>query len=128
FYFILFRPFVGGLALTHMNPEFSVLLWGVVLALSGITLIAWRRGFIAGWWRILPFVATAFLLVNTNYPGSANYENTLCMGFMLPRYFLGEFTLLAILYLLAVGYRKLRPRGTLLWLDIINLLLITLAL
>src|SRR6185437_10945336 len=126
--FFLFRPFHYDLGLTHMNSEFTVLLWGCLLLLAGVTLMAWRRGFLAGWWRILPFAIASLLLVNTYYPQYANYENLLCMGFMLPRYFLGEFGVMLALLGLAVVYRKLRPRGTLLWLDIVNLLLITIAL
>ncbi len=126
--FILFHSFQPGLQLTHMNPEFSVLFWGYVMLLIGVTFYACRRGFGAGWWRILPFVLAAFLLINVNYPSSPNYENTLAMGFMFPRYFLGEFGLMAALWLLGGWYRKLRPAGSLLWLDLFNLLLITLAL
>lgn len=126
--FILFRPFQSGLALTNLNAEFSVLLWGCLILFAGVTLMAWRRGFLAGWWRILPFVIASFLLVNTNYPAYPNLENLLCMGFMLPRYFLGEFGIMASLFMAAVLYRKFRPAGTLLWLDAINLLLITIAL
>ena len=126
--FILFRPFQSGLALGNLNAEFSVLLWGCLILFTGVTLIAWRRGFLAGWWRILPFVIASFLLVNTNYPAYPNLENLLCMGFMLPRYFLGEFGIMAALFVVAFLYRKFRPTGTLLWLDAINLLLITIAL
>jgi len=126
--FFLFRPFSAGLGLTGMNPEFSVLLWVLVLSLVGITAIAWKRGFLCGWWRILPFVTAALLLINSNYPAAANYENLLCMGFMLPRYFLGECVVMAALLLVAVGYRKIRPAGNLFWLDAIILLLVALAL
>jgi glucan phosphoethanolaminetransferase (alkaline phosphatase superfamily) len=126
--FILFQPFQASLRLAYMNPQFSVLLWGYLILLLGVSLIAWRRGFLAGWARILPFVIAAFLLMNVNYPNYPNYENILCMGFMLPRYFLGEFGIMAALFVLAGCYRKLRPSGTLLWLDVVNLLLITLAL
>jgi arylsulfatase A-like enzyme len=126
--FVLFRPFQGGLGLTGMNPEMSFLLWGTVIVLTGFTLIAWRRGFLNGWWRLLPFAIPAFLLVNTNYPAAPNYENILCMGFMLPRYFLGEIGIMAALFVLAGCYRKVFPAGTLLWLDAVNLLLVTIAL
>ncbi|HWC58755.1 MAG TPA: hypothetical protein VHC44_03605, partial [Verrucomicrobiae bacterium] len=128
FLFVLFRPFQKGLHLTRMNPEFTVLLAGHVLLLTGLTLIAWRRGFLSAWWRILPFFVTIFLLVNVNFPGAPNYENALAMGFMSSRYFLGEFGVMLALWLLAGGYRKLRPHGTLWWLDVLNLMLITLAL
>jgi hypothetical protein len=126
--FILFRPFEPKLTLAWMDTEFSVLLWGYLILLTGVSLIAWKRAFLAGWWRILPFVLTAFLLINVNYPPGANYENALVMGFMLPRYFLGEFGIMAALLLAGGAYRKLRPAGNLLWLDVINLLLITIAL
>jgi sulfatase-like protein len=127
-FMILFRPFERGLHLTKMNPEFTVLLWGFLLLLAGVTLIAWRRGFISAWWRIFPFVLPLFLLINVNYPASLNYENALAVGFMLPRYFLGEIGLMAAVWLAAGAYRKLRPAGSLWWLDILNLLLITFAL
>lgn len=134
--FILFHPFQAGLGLIGMNPEFAVLFWGYVILLGGLAFIARKRGFLNGWWQIVPFAFATFLLINTNYPGAAgtdypsadNYENLLCMGLMLPRYFLGEFGLMAVLFALAVGYRKLRPAGTLLWLDAVILLVITVAL
>jgi phosphoglycerol transferase MdoB-like AlkP superfamily enzyme len=128
FLFILFRPFQAGLWLTHMNPEFSVLLWGHVLLLTGMTLIAWRRGFLSAWWRILPFFVPVFLLVNVNFPGSPNYNQALANGFMVPRYFLGEIGLMVVLWLVAGVYRKLRPAAALWWVDVLNLLIITLAL
>ncbi len=126
--FFLFRPFHPGLGLTAMNPEFCVLLWGAVLSLAGVTFLAWKRGFLYGWWRMLPFATAALLLMNANYPAAPNYENLLCMGFMLPRYFLGEFAIMAALMLLAIGYRKIRPTGNLFWLDAIILLLVAFAL
>jgi len=126
--FILFRPFHSGLGFSGMNTEFSVLLWGTLVLLTGVTLLAWRRGFLAGWWRILPFVIASFLLINTNYPAYPNVENLLCMGFMLPRYFLGEFGIMTALLVLAAVYRKIRPAGSLVWLDAVNLLLIAIAL
>lgn len=126
--FILFLPFRAGAGLSEMNPEFAVLLWGMVILLIGVTFIAWKRGFLNGWWRMLPFIIPFFLLINANYPVASNYENMLCMGFMLPRYFLGEFGVMVTLFVVASCYRKLRPTGTLLWLDVINLLLITIAL
>ncbi|HEY2082783.1 MAG TPA: LTA synthase family protein, partial [Verrucomicrobiae bacterium] len=133
-FFVLFQPFQPGLGLIGMNPEFAVLLWGTIIVVAGISLIAWKRGFLNGWWPMAPFALATFLLVNTNYPGNGiypsadNYENLLCMGFMLPRYFLGEFGIMAALLVLAAIYRKFRPAGTLLWLDAIILLLLLIAL
>lgn len=126
--FFLFRPYQAGLGVSRLNPQFAVTLWGTLILLGGFTLIARKRGFLSGWWRLLPFLLATVLLVNTFYPAAPNYENLLCMGFMLPRYFLGEFGIMAVLFGLALVYRKFRPTGTLLWLDAINLLLFTIAL
>ena len=126
--FILFRPYQPTVWLTRMNPEFTVLLAGFLLTLTGVTLIAARRGFIVGWWRLLPFVLPTFLLLDVNYPAAPNYENALAMGFLMPRYFLGEFGVIAALWLAGGLWRKIRPTGTLWWLDVANLLLVTLAL
>jgi membrane-anchored protein YejM (alkaline phosphatase superfamily) len=128
FIFALFGPLQPALQPAHMNPEFAVLLWGHILLLTGFTLIAWRRGFLPAWCRILPFFITVFLLVNVNYPGAPNVENAIAIGFMAPRYFLGASGVMIALWLTAGGYRKLRPAGTLWWLDVLNLLVITLAL
>lgn len=126
--FVLFRPYQPKLRASYFSPEFAVLLWGYLILLTGLTLIAWKRGFLAGWWRILPLAVAVFLLINVNFPGSPNYENTLALGFMLPRYFIDEIGIMAALWLIGAAWRKLRPTGTLLWLDLLNLLLITVAL
>ena len=126
--FVLFHPLEPGVHLSRLNPEFAVLVWGYLILLLGITLIARKRGFLAGWWRILPFAITAFLLLNQNYPASGNYENALVLGFMTPRYFLDEICIMAVLWLLGGAYRRFRPAGNLWWLDVINLFLITIAL
>lgn len=126
--FVLFCPYQPKLQFRYFSPEFAVLLWGYLILLTGITLIAWKRGFLAGWWRILPFAVTAFLLINVNFPGSPNYENALALGFMLPRYFIDEIRIMIVLWLIGAAYRKIRPSGKLWWLDIINLLLITIGL
>ena len=126
--FVLFRPFHPRLTLTGMSPEFSILLWGILILLAGISAIAWKRGFLNGWSRILPFAIAAFLLVNTHYPAAENYENALCMGFTLPRYFLGEFGIMTALLLTAGCYRIWRPTGSLWWLDVVILLLVIVAL
>ena len=126
--FFLYRPFEPKIHLTNFNPEFSVLLWGYLILLTGITLIAWKRSFLAGWWGILPFAITAFLFINNNYPAVANYENLLARGFMMPRYFLDEICIMVFLWLLGGAYQKFRPAGKLWWMDIVNLLFITIAL
>ena len=50
------------------------------------------------------------------------------MGLTLPRYFLGEFAVAALLFAAAFCYRMLLPKASLWWLDTINLILIALAL
>jgi hypothetical protein len=126
--FVLFYSFEPGVHLTRLNSEFAVLLWGYLILLLGITLLARKRGFLGGWWRILPFAFTAFLFINTNYPAASNFDNALALGFMLPRYFLDEMCIMVALWLLGGAFRKLWPYGKLWWLDVINLFLITIAL
>jgi hypothetical protein len=127
-FFVLFHGYERRLSPQYFSPEFAVLLWGYLILLTGLTLIAWRRGFLAGWWRILPFAVTVFLFINVNFPSAPNYENALTVGFMFPRYFIDEIRIMIVLWLIGAAYRKLRPGGRLWWLDIINLLLITVAL
>jgi len=126
--FVLFSPFQSRFRPAYFNPEFAVLFWGYLILLTGMTLIAWKRGFLAGWWRILPLAIAAFLLINVNFPGAPNYENALALGFMLPRYFIDEICIMAALWLIGAAWRKFRPTGNLFWLDVLNLLLITVAL
>lgn len=127
FLFLLFRS--QDAHLKSLEPEFLVLLgWTIVLFL-GAGMIAWTRKFQAMWLWLLPFGFTAFLLlVNVNYIFAPNYQNLLCLGLTLPRYFLGEFTMAAALLVLAVIYRRFLPKASLLWLDVVNVAFIVLAL
>ena len=101
---------------------------GLVL-LAGMSAFAWRRKFLPAWSWLLPFAFAAFLLlINVNYDFARNDLNLLCLGLMLPHYFLGELVLAAVLLAVAMAYRRLLPAASLWWLDGINLLLITLAL
>ncbi|HUB87335.1 MAG TPA: sulfatase-like hydrolase/transferase [Verrucomicrobiae bacterium] len=127
FLFFLFRPMSDDLK--HLDPECAVLSgWSIVL-FGGMGVLAWRGKFLQAWWLLLPFAFTAFLLlVDINYDLADNYRKLFCLGLTLPRYFLGEFSIATILLALATVYRKFLPKASLLWLDIINFLLITLAL
>ena len=71
-FFVLFHSFqceIPHIRISALNSR--CLLWGYLMLFTGLTLIAWRRGFLAGWWRILPFAITAFLFINVNFPGCA---------------------------------------------------------
>jgi hypothetical protein len=119
----------GGPSLLDLYPEFAVLFWGSIVLFAGLTLVAWRRGFLASWSALLPFAFGAFLLFsNTNYGPSGNYNNLLCLGLTLPRYFMGECFVAAAVVATGLLWRQWRPHGSLVWLDVVNVLLIAWAL
>jgi phosphoglycerol transferase MdoB-like AlkP superfamily enzyme len=127
--YLLFAPSERYLRISHMVPEFVVILLGSLVFFVALSVFAWLRGFFADWFRMLPFALIAFfLLINSNYPMAVNYRNLLAVGFMLPRYFLGEFCIALVLLITALGYRKWRPAGSLWWLDAANLILIAMGL
>lgn len=120
FFFALFRSYDWLLTLEGMNREFLVLSICNLVLFAGITLLARSRGYFAAWSWILPFAFTAFLLFsNTNYVQAHNYVNFLCVGLTLPRYFLSELGITTIWFAIAWLYRWTRPKGSLLWLDIV---------
>lgn len=111
-----------------VNREFLVLTACTLVLFIGVSLLAWQRGFFAGWSWILPFAFPTFLLfVNTNYVQAHNYSNCLCTGLALPRYFLGEIGITLAWLLIAWTYRRWRPKGSLLWLDIVLLLVVAIG-
>ena len=129
FFFVLFHGYDGMLTWHWMNREFFVLTAGSLVLFAGITILAWRRDFFIGWSWVLPFAFTAFLLfINTNYLQAHNYSNFLCVGLTLPRYFLAEFGITLVWLGAAWAYRRVRPAGSLLWLDIVLLIVIVLGL
>jgi phosphoglycerol transferase MdoB-like AlkP superfamily enzyme len=111
------------------DPEVSTLCgWSIVL-FAGLSVFAWRRKFAGAWLWLLPFAFTSFvLLVNIHYSAADNYRNLFFGGLTLPRYFLGEFAIASGLLVAATVYRRWLPTASLLWLDIIGLLLIALTL
>jgi hypothetical protein len=125
--FVLFHRFDN--ALIHPVPEFVLLAGDSIVLFVGITALAWRCGFYAAWSWFLPFAFTAFLfLVNSNYPLSHLYQNMLCLGLMLPRYFLGALCETGVVLVVAFCYHRWRPAASRLWLDMVNLVLIALGL
>lgn len=127
FFFLIFRGEAENLA--DLDPECAILSGWCIVLFFGVTLLAWRRKFHAAWTWIMPFAFASFLLLtNINYPPSVNFRNLFCLGFTLPRYFMGEFLLALMLLCTAKFYRHWLPKGSLLWLDGISLLLIILAL
>lgn len=127
FFIILFRSQVDNLI--HFSPHFIVLSGWMMVVLAGTSVFAYRRKFFAAWSWLLPFAfVSSLLLVNANYDYAANYMKVLYIGLLLPHYFLGEFILAAVLLAAATIYRRFLPSASLLWLDAINLALITFAL
>jgi len=127
FLYALFLPLDK--MLRHPDPEFVLLAAASIILFTGTTLLAWRSGGYTAWSWGLPFAFSSFLLlININYGWALNYDNLLTLGLVLPHYFLGEFVVASLLFGLAFCYRLLLPKDSLWWLDVINLVLFTLAL
>jgi len=124
FFFIL-SACAGGIGWIR---EFVIITgWGLVLLL-GTSVFAWRHKFHAAWLWLTPLLGAALLLLtNINYDGSARLKHLADSSLMLPRYFLGEFMVATALLAMALLYRRWLPRSSLIWLDVISLLLIALA-
>jgi arylsulfatase A-like enzyme len=128
FFFVLFHGYDAMLTFRRMNREFLVLTACTLVLFTGLTLLARYRGFSIGWSWLLPFSFTTFLLfVNTKYVQANNYYNFLCVGLTLPRYFMGELAIALVWGGAAWAYRRWRPKGSLVWLDAILLILISIA-
>src|SRR5205085_1971433 len=82
-------------------------------------------GWLLAWSWLFPFALVAFcLLLNVNYGAALNYNNLLCLAFTVPRYLLGEFFASLCVLGMAMAYRRWRPQGSLLWLDLLLFALI----
>ena len=115
--------------LTTLRVELYVFSSLSIVLIAGASAFAWRGKYYWAWSWLLPFVSVAFLIFsNLNYSLWFNYQNLFCLGLTLPHYFLGEFAIALVLLVVATVYRWWLPSESLLWLDGINLLLITLAL
>jgi arylsulfatase A-like enzyme len=121
-----FAPQKGAIGLSF--TYFWLLLYASALLFAGAALIAYKRGFGAGWSQVAFFYFSSFLLLsNRNYPGAATFNNAICLGVEMPRYFAGEVLVVAALALIAAGYKTVFPRGRFWWLDIVSLALIAIA-
>lgn len=118
----------NGSNIGDFEPDCVILCgWGFVL-FAGCSVLSWHRKFYSAWTWVLPFAFASFLLFTCiNYPLAPNYQNLFCLGLTLPRYFLGEFFLALALLAAAKLYRHWLPGSSLLWLDVINLALITVS-
>lgn len=128
-FFVVFYNFDPYLTWENVNMEF-IYLWGCSLTLFvGVTVAGWARGFFSAWSWILPFAFVSFLLfTNVNYIPAANYSNFLWAGLTLPRYFLSELAIVLLWLGMAWVYRRVRPKGSLLWLDAVSLVVIAIGL
>ena len=128
-FFVLFFNYDNYLTWGGMNREFIVLSACSLVLFAGVTVAGWYRGFFTAWSWLLPFAfATFLLLINVNYVPAANYFNFICAGLTLPRYFLGELVVVLLWFGLAWIYRRVWPRGPVLWLDVLSLVLIAIGL
>lgn len=128
-FFVLFYGYDFMLTWRWANPEFLILTATSLVLFAVMTVLAWWRDFLNGWSWMLPFAFTAFLLfLNTNYTSAHNYSNFLCAGLTLPRYFLSELGITLVWFGAAWVYRWMRPRGSLLWLDIVLLIVLVVGL
>jgi hypothetical protein len=112
------------------NPMryFTGLMAGSLLLFGAAALLARGAGFLAHWrnWQLFYFFGF-FLCASSHYPMAENYNNALCLGFELPRYFWGEAALAAALAIGGAVYVRIWPKANLLWLDIVCLALIAVA-
>jgi phosphoglycerol transferase MdoB-like AlkP superfamily enzyme len=124
--FFLFGQYDTNIA--HPNSDFLVMV-GIGGALFGCCCwLAWRQGVQDAWLVLSPFVVSVFLLlVTANYPLSGNYRNLMLLGLTLPRYFVGELLVVVLLGVMVAIYCKWRPKGNLIWLDVVGLAAVGLA-
>jgi hypothetical protein len=127
FFILIFRGQAD--VLTNLSPQFIVLTAWMTIVLIGTSALAGKWKLFPGWSWLLPFaMVSSLLLVNIDYDYATNYQNLLSMGLMLPHYLLGEFLLAFVLLMIAIIYRHFLPSSSLIWLDVIILLLITFSL
>jgi hypothetical protein len=128
---VLFAMGLFYLAAPHETESlhYLLMLLGVAtVAFAVATLAAGRAGLLGSWCGFLLFYFASFLLLlSALYPLAPNYNNAICFGLEAPRYFLGEFALAAGALVAGVAYCRWRPKGTLVWLDVLALGLIAMA-
>ncbi len=121
--FRLAQPEIG-----YLPPYFAMLAGCLVVLFFAATLIARREGFFAPWLSVAFFYFVAMLVLSSaNYPNAANFNNLVSFSAKFPHYFLGEILVVGGITLAATWCRRLRPNGSLLWLDVVGLGLVVLA-
>ena len=99
-----------------------------LLLFLGATLWFRKAGVVGLWTCFVPFFFLAFfLLCNSNYPISENYNHLLCLALTFPRYLIGELALVVLVGLAAAFCRNLFPKARFWWLNILGIVLIVLA-
>ena len=113
---------------THSATYFLCELALTLIVFSASTFVIRRTGNSVVWGWLMPFFFAGFLLLtNTHYASSENYNHMLCLAMTFPRYFAGEAILVVCLALCAWAFRKIRPKGSLWWLDVASLCVITMT-
>lgn len=121
--FWLVLPSVG-----YLPPYFAMLVGCLVVLFLAATLIARREGFLRPWVNVaFSYFIAMLVLASANYPSAANFNNLVSFAVKFPHYFLGELMVVGVIILAASLYRRFRPNGSLLWLDLVGLGLIVLA-
>ena len=115
-------------AVGQLPPYLTVLSSWLVALFMAATLIARREGFLRPWAYVGAFYFVALLLLSSaNYPMAGNFNNLIGFAAKFPHYFLGELLVTGIMTVGAMSYYRLRSSGSLWWLDVIGLSVITLA-
>lgn len=111
------------------SMEFLILLAATLIGVAGAFWLGRKLRAPAAWswWLLFGFVASV-LLLNAFYLQAANYRQLLVFALTLPRYFLGEMALVALLLVCGRLYLRRRPAGSLLWLDVVALGVLLLSL
>lgn len=112
----------------NLPPYFAMLGGCLVVLFLAATLLAKREGFLEPWARVAFFYFVAILLLaSANYPKANNFNNLVGFSAKFPHYFLGELAVVGGIIVAAACFRRFRPNGSLLWVDVIGLGVISLA-
>ncbi len=113
----------------QLSREFIIITGSGLVLVAGGKRVCLAAQISSGMLWLAPIVgASLLLLTNINYDASDNFRQLTCSSLTWPRYFLGEFVVATALLAAALLYRHWLPRSSLIWLDVVNLLLIALAL
>jgi hypothetical protein len=113
----------------RVPPYFTVLSGCLLVLFVAATLVARREGFLRPWVKVVAFCFVAVLLLaSANYPKAENFNNLAGFLAKFPHYFLGELFVTGIIAFAGLLYARIRPGGSLWWLDLLGLGVIVLAL